>query len=203
MPSPHRFNAATLPQYDGESDPKEFLLKYEVSVESNGEGGGGVSAIKAKAFVMVMIGAAQHWYANIPKGQIYSRSQLRSKLLTNFRGLRPEELTSWDFHDCKQGEKETLQEYLHRFVKLRAKALHVADLTVIDANRPLRRVLGQMQAMHHGRALLISCKNIASQIVGEGGGSKHLTKRRRPDQTSGHNQSFGMRTSQSNRTRGQ
>lgn len=40
----HRFNATTLPQYDGESDPKEFLLKYEGAVESNGGG----SAIKAR-----------------------------------------------------------------------------------------------------------------------------------------------------------
>jgi hypothetical protein len=39
-----------LPQYDGEIDTREFLLKYEAAVESNGEG----STIKAKAFVMVM-----------------------------------------------------------------------------------------------------------------------------------------------------
>jgi hypothetical protein len=61
-----------LPQYDGELDPREFLLKYEATMESNGGG----SAIKAKAFVMVVKGSAQHWYASIPKEQIYSWSQL-------------------------------------------------------------------------------------------------------------------------------
>jgi hypothetical protein len=33
-----RYNVVTLPQYDRESDPREFLLKYEAAVESNGGG---------------------------------------------------------------------------------------------------------------------------------------------------------------------
>jgi hypothetical protein len=35
-PWPRRFNANTLPQYDGDYDPKEFLMKFEAAVESNG-----------------------------------------------------------------------------------------------------------------------------------------------------------------------
>jgi hypothetical protein len=64
---------------------------------------------------------------------MYSWSQLRSKLLTNFRGLKTEELASCDFHNCKQGEKETLQEYMQRIIKMQAKAQNVADLTIIKA----------------------------------------------------------------------
>lgn len=82
---------------------------------------------------MTMKGPTQHWYASIPKGHIYSWSQQRSKLLTSFRGLKMEELMSYDFHNCKQGEKESLQEYMQRIIKLRAKALKVADLTIIKA----------------------------------------------------------------------
>lgn len=44
-----------VPQYDRELDLKEFLHKYEGAVEPNG----GSSAIKAKAFVMAVKGAAQ------------------------------------------------------------------------------------------------------------------------------------------------
>lgn len=58
----HHLKAAILPQYEGESDLREFLLKYEATMESNGGG----SAIKAKAFVMIMKGPAQHWYASFP-----------------------------------------------------------------------------------------------------------------------------------------
>jgi hypothetical protein len=114
---PLRFNAVTLPQYDGETDLREFLLKYEAAMESNGGG----SAVKAKALIMAVKGVVQHWYTSILKGHIYSWSQLRSKLLTNFWGLRTEELTSCDFHNCKQGEKETLQEHMQRIIKLRAQ----------------------------------------------------------------------------------
>ena len=47
-----RFNATTLPHYDGESDPKEFLMKFEAAVESNG----GDSTTKAEAFVLALKG---------------------------------------------------------------------------------------------------------------------------------------------------
>jgi hypothetical protein len=63
-PWPRRFNANTLPQYD----PKEFLMKFEAAVESNG----GDTTTKTKALVMALKGEVQHWYANIPKGHITS-----------------------------------------------------------------------------------------------------------------------------------
>jgi hypothetical protein len=52
-PWPPHFNVVSLPQYDGETDAREFLLKYEATVESNGGG----STIKAKAFVMAVKGS--------------------------------------------------------------------------------------------------------------------------------------------------
>ncbi|RLN42589.1 uncharacterized protein C2845_PM01G43950 [Panicum miliaceum] len=65
---PPHFNMVILPQYDGVVDPREFLLKYEAVVESNGGG----SAIKVKAFVLALKGSVQHWYASLPKGHIYA-----------------------------------------------------------------------------------------------------------------------------------
>ncbi|RLM65332.1 polyprotein [Panicum miliaceum] len=126
---PARSNAVSLPQYDWDSNPREFLLKYEATMELNGGG----SSIKENAFVMAMQGPTQHWYASIPRRHIYSWSQLRSKLLTSFGGLKTEELTSCDFHNCKQGKKETLQEYMQRIIKMRSRAPNVADLTIIEA----------------------------------------------------------------------
>jgi len=42
---PRRFNSAMIPQYDGESDPKQFVLKYGAVIdgaviEATGGGGG-------------------------------------------------------------------------------------------------------------------------------------------------------------------
>lgn len=80
VPWPHRLIMAIVPQYERESDPREFLLQYEAAVESNGGG----SAIKVKALSMAMKGPVQQWYSNLPKENIYSWSQLKSKLLISF-----------------------------------------------------------------------------------------------------------------------
>jgi hypothetical protein len=45
---PHRLNPAILPLFDGESDPEEFLLKYEANIEASGGG----TTCKAKALVL-------------------------------------------------------------------------------------------------------------------------------------------------------
>ena len=104
---PHRLNPAILPQFDGESDPEEFLLKYEATIETSGGG----TACKAKALVLALKGLVQRWYANIPPGTILSWKQLRLELCASFRAMRPDEVTSCDFHDLRQGSM-TLQEYL-------------------------------------------------------------------------------------------
>jgi hypothetical protein len=51
-PWPRRFSANTLPQYDGDYDPKEFLMKFKAAVESNG----GDATMKAKALVLALKG---------------------------------------------------------------------------------------------------------------------------------------------------
>jgi hypothetical protein len=125
----HRFNANTLPQYDEDYDSKEFLMKFEAVVESNG----GNATMKATALVMALNGEVQYWYANIPKGHITSWFQLRNKLLSSLKGMQVEELDSNDLVNmCIQGDRESLQEYMH-VVKLTARAPGVSESSTIDA----------------------------------------------------------------------
>jgi hypothetical protein len=129
-PWPRRFNANTLPQYDGDYDLKEFLMKFEAAVESNG----GDATTKAKALVLALKGEVQYWYANIPKGHITSWFQLRNKLLSSFKGMQVQELDSNDlFNMCVQGDRESLQEYMHRVVELTARAPGVSESSTIDS----------------------------------------------------------------------
>ena len=86
MQWPHCLNPAVLPQFDGELDPKEFLLKYKATIEAAGGG----SACKAKALVLALHGLAQRWYTNIPSRTILSWSQLRLELNASFRAVRPD-----------------------------------------------------------------------------------------------------------------
>jgi hypothetical protein len=129
-PWPQCFNANTLPQYDWYYDPKEFLMKFEAALESDD----GDVTTKAKALVMALKGEVQYWYANIPKGHITSWFQLHNKLLSSFKGMQLEELDSNDLVNmCIQGDKELLQEYMPRIVKLTAQAPGVSESSIIDA----------------------------------------------------------------------
>ena len=51
---PHRLSSAVLPQFDGESDLEEFLLKYEATIEAAGGG----TVCKAKALILTLRGLA-------------------------------------------------------------------------------------------------------------------------------------------------
>jgi hypothetical protein len=83
---------------------------------------------------MALKGEVQYWYANITKGHITSWFQLCNKLLSNFKSMQVEELNSNDLVNmCIQGDKESLQEYMHRVVKLTARAPGVSESSTIDA----------------------------------------------------------------------
>jgi len=72
LPWPPCFNPTILPQFDGDSDQKDFLLKYEAAIEATGGG----PACKVKAFVLSLKGLTQHWYSNLPSGHIHTWDQL-------------------------------------------------------------------------------------------------------------------------------
>jgi hypothetical protein len=80
--------------------------------------------------IMALKGSAQHSYVSLPKGSIRSLEQLRRRIENNFQGYQSHELTSGDLHLIKQGNKEPLQEYIKRFAKARARALHVIDAAI-------------------------------------------------------------------------
>ena len=74
---PRQFNPTVLPQFNGESDPKESLLKYEATIQAAGRGTTG----KAKALILALRGPAQRWYTNLPFGSVLSWNQLRKELV--------------------------------------------------------------------------------------------------------------------------
>jgi hypothetical protein len=94
----HRGLAVSTPTpcpSDGDYDPKEFLMKFEVVVESNC----GDPMTKAKALVMALKGEVQYWYADIPKGHITSWFQLRNKLLSSFKGVQMMQVEELEYDD--------------------------------------------------------------------------------------------------------
>jgi hypothetical protein len=120
---------ASLPEFDGESDPRQFLHKYTMEISS----GGGDEVAMERAMIMALKGSTLQWYASLSKGSIRSWDQLQQRIENNFQGYQCQDLTSGDLHLIKQGDKEPLQEYIKRFSKAIARAPHVQSTTVIDA----------------------------------------------------------------------
>jgi hypothetical protein len=193
-----------LPQYDGDYDPKEFLMKFEGAVESNG----GDATTKAKALVLALEGEVQYWYANILKGHITSWFQLRNKLLSSFKGMQVEELDSNDLVNmCVQGDRESLQEYMHRVVKLTARAPGVSESSIIDAIVGGGLRVGNCQDVLDRvkpklcKNSLKSCKNIASPIKAAAKGlTEPMRRRSKSNRGSGTNRRGGKITRRSKQT---
>ena len=57
-----------IPTFDGQSDPRQFLMSFEATVIS----GGGNETTLAKSLVMAVKGPAQQWYSSLKAKSIHS-----------------------------------------------------------------------------------------------------------------------------------
>jgi hypothetical protein len=79
-PWPPSYKPPQHPMYDGHSDPKQFLMSYEVTISSYG----GNTAVMAKSFVMAVRSVAQTWYSSLRSRMITSWKNLKDILVTSF-----------------------------------------------------------------------------------------------------------------------
>jgi hypothetical protein len=77
---PLQYRAALPPKYYGESDPRKFLMSYEVAIASFG----GDKITLAKLFIISLNNATANWYTRLPLRSITSLAQLKDKFLVNF-----------------------------------------------------------------------------------------------------------------------
>jgi hypothetical protein len=66
--------------YDGDSDPKKFLMSYEATIFSHG----GNTTAMAKSFVMAVRSVDQTWYSSLHSGTITAWQKLKDMLVTSF-----------------------------------------------------------------------------------------------------------------------
>jgi hypothetical protein len=128
-PWPQSYKPPQLPMYDGHSDPKQFLMTYEVTISSYG----GNAAIMAKSFVMAVRNMAQTWYSSLRPGTITSWQKLKDMLVTSFQGFQTKLVTAQALFQCTQDHEEYLQAYVRRFLHLRAEVPIVPNEIVIEA----------------------------------------------------------------------
>jgi hypothetical protein len=126
-PWPANFRARTCPKYNGNTDPAQYIMSYQVAVASSG----GDDATMAKSFIIALEGPALTWYSRLPPLSIDSWRSLRDKFLLNFQGYRPDTDALAELSLCKQLEKETLREYYRKFLTLKSQLPSVDDQIAI------------------------------------------------------------------------
>jgi hypothetical protein len=126
-PWPTNFRAGTYPKYNGNNDPTQYIMSYQVAVASSG----GDDAMMAKSFIIALEGLALTWYTRLPSLSIDSWRSLRDKFLLNFQGYRPDTDTLAELSLCKQLKKETLREYYRKFLTLKSQLPSVDDQIAI------------------------------------------------------------------------
>jgi hypothetical protein len=77
-----------LPMYDGQSDPKQFLMSYEATISSYG----GNTTVMEKSFVMAVRSVAQ-W-------TITSWQKLKDMLVTSFQGFQTKLVAAQALFQC-------------------------------------------------------------------------------------------------------
>jgi hypothetical protein len=126
-PWPTNFRAGTYPKYNGNTDPAQYIMSYQVAVASSG----GDDATMAKSFIIALEGPALTWYSRLPPLSIDSWRSLWDKFLLNFQGYRPDTDALAELSLCKQLEKETLREYYRKFLTLKSQLPSVDDQIAI------------------------------------------------------------------------
>jgi hypothetical protein len=65
---PTKFKADHIDQYDGSSNPEEFIQVYHTIIEA----ASGDDRVKANFLHTTLSGAARSWLINLPEGSIHS-----------------------------------------------------------------------------------------------------------------------------------
>jgi hypothetical protein len=89
-PWPPSYKPPQIPMYDMYSDPKQFLMSYEVTISSYG----GNTAVMAKSFVMAVKSVAQSWYSSLRPRTITSWQKLKDMLVTSFQVFQTKPVTA-------------------------------------------------------------------------------------------------------------
>jgi hypothetical protein len=121
------FRAGTYLKYNGNTDPAQYIMSYQVAVALSG----GDDATMAKSFIIALEGPTLTRYTRLPPLSIDSWRSLRDKFLLNFQGYRPNTDALAELSLCKQLERETLREYYRKFLTLKSQLLSVDDQIVI------------------------------------------------------------------------
>jgi len=122
-PVPENFKPLHLSSFDGKSDPMEHITTFNTRMAVVGAAG----SLKCKLLAGSLVDAALYWYMNLSRFLIVSYPDMTRKLIQQFSVSRHRKVLDTSLFNVRQGQTESLQEYLARF--------NHTTINVINPNR--------------------------------------------------------------------
>jgi hypothetical protein len=128
-PIPGRFKVPPIKPYDGTGDPIGHLKSYKAHINLHAT----TDEIACRAFPLTLEGSAQEWFGGLPPGSIDNFEGLTKTFLTQFLAGRRRKNTLQYLLALRQGDTESLKDYLHRFNQERMAAEDIPENVVLAA----------------------------------------------------------------------
>ncbi|XP_062093206.1 uncharacterized protein LOC133798752 [Humulus lupulus] len=119
---PTSFKEPRMTPYEGTTDPKYHLDSFNNVMRLRGVN----SRAKCHCFVVTLKGVAYKWFRRLRQGTIKSWQQFSDEFLQQHHGACDYIMPTTNLANIKQGENESLKDYIHRFG---IEATKVGDLT--------------------------------------------------------------------------
>jgi hypothetical protein len=114
---PANFKIHELPSFDGKTDPLEHLMAVGTQTSIIGA----EEHFKCKLFSSTFKDAALRWYMNLPNNSVTGYADFHCKFVHQFAGNKHVQVTATNMFALRQGNSETLREYLARFSEVTIK----------------------------------------------------------------------------------
>jgi hypothetical protein len=124
-----KVQTGSLPKYNGFGNSRQFLVRYESTLNSVG----GDNVALAKSFIIVCEGPVLNWYSLLQPHSVYSWVDLKTKFMQAFQIFHETTAESSDLYNCKQKDREPLQNFVRGFMQQRSQIPEADDKTTINA----------------------------------------------------------------------
>jgi hypothetical protein len=128
-PVPGRFKVPPIKPYDGTGDPVGHLKSYKAHIDLHAT----TDEIACRAFPLTLEGSAQEWFGGLPVNSIDSFESLTKTFLMQFLAGKKRKNTLQYMLALRQGETESLKDYLQRFNRERVEAEDMSESVVLTA----------------------------------------------------------------------
>jgi hypothetical protein len=128
-PWPPKLKPVSLPKYNGFGNSRQFLMRYESTVNS----ARGDDVALAKSFIIACEGLVLNWYSLLQPHLVCRWVDLKTKFIQAFQIFHETTAESSNLYNCKQKDRELLRNFVRRFMQQRSQIPEADDKTTINA----------------------------------------------------------------------